>query len=497
MNRPTEARARREYVKSSLLPREDLRPFINGRFVDPHSEHLWAVIDPMTTETLAEMPSADAVDVSNAVDAAYAAFHNGPWRRMHPRERAAKLLKLADLIEAEIEDLALLESADVGKRIAGVRAWDIPNAAEVYRYYAGWADKVEGLTLPDVGDVRVNTYREPVGVCAAIMPWNFPFPCLAWKIAPALAVGCTVVVKSAERAPLSAQALARLCQAADIPAGVVNIVMGEGVTAGAALVRDGRIDKISFTGSGATAQGIIRSSAANMTRLSLELGGKSPHVIFEDADIQAAASNAAAGMFGVAGQDCGAGSRVLIQRSIFEEVAATIASAATNRVLGDPLDDDTEQGPQIDAKHLDRIDSYVTGAYSEGATAIAGGGVSQVGPLFYSPTVLTGVTPQMRVSQEEIFGPVGALYTFDSVDEAIAIANGTSYGLACAVWTRDTRKSEQFVRYVQSGTCWVNCYGYFDTVSPWGGRKASGYGRELGRDGIEGYLETKAVFRAP
>lgn len=493
----TTAESRRRYVKEDLIPREDLRPFIGGVFVEPHSGAEWKVTDPMTGGVLTTMPLADEADADRALQAAETAFREGPWRRMHPRERAERLLRLATLIEDDLENLALLESADVGKRIAGVRAWDIPNAAEVYRYYAGWADKVAGYTLPDAGDVRINTYREPVGVVAAIMPWNFPFPCLAWKLAPALAVGCTVVVKSAERAPLSAQALARLCQAADIPAGVVNVVMGEGPTVGAALVRDPRVDKVTFTGDVSTARSIVAASAANLARLSLELGGKSPNVIFADADLDAAASAAVAGMFAVAGQDCGAGSRVLIEREAYDQVSQLITDRARQRILGDPLDDVTEQGPQIDKKHLDRIESYVQSAVDEGASVLLGGQVAPNGPLFYAPTVITEATSEMRVSKEEIFGPVGALYAFDSLDEAITIANGTSYGLAGAIWTRNSARSERFVREMRAGTCWVNCYGYFDTTSPWGGRKGSGYGRELGKDGLDGYLETKAVFRAP
>jgi aldehyde dehydrogenase (NAD+) len=306
-----------------------------------------------------------------------------------------------------------------------------------------------------------------------------------------------VVIKSSERAPVSAQALARLCQTADIPDGVVNIIMGEGPTVGAALVRDPRIDKVSFTGGESTAREIITASASNLARLSLELGGKSPNVILADADLEAAASAAVGGMFSVAGQDCGAGSRVLIARPVFDEVSEMIARATGKRVLGDPLDDATEQGPQIDKRHIDRIGSYVNDAVADGANVLIGGGAAPNGPLFYSPTVLTDARIDMRISQEEVFGPVGALYAFDSLEEAIAIANGTSYGLAAAIWTRSSAQSERFVREVRTGTCWVNCYGYFDSTSPWGGRKMSGYGRELGRDGVEGFLETKVVFRSP
>jgi aldehyde dehydrogenase (NAD+) len=491
-----DAVSRRSYVINKIIPSLDKRPFINGEFVDSIGIGKIKVFDPMTEKVLTEMPLALLHDIESAVSAARAAFDFGPWPRLHPRERAAILLKLAALIERDTEDLALLESTDTGKRIAGIRSWDIPNAAEVYRYYAGWADKISGDVLADIGSVSVYTRREPVGVCAAIIPWNFPFPCIAWKIAPALATGCTVVVKPPERAPLSAQALANLVQEAGFPPGVVNIVMGQGEVAGAALIADPRVDKITFTGDTITAQSIVRSSAAHLPRLTMELGGKSPNVILPDADLDAAVTGAIDAMFSVQGQNCCAGSRTFIHEQIFDEFTEKISAALANRRLGDPLNDDTEQGPQIDHSHFKRIDSYVKEAVSDGAICVTGGRQASIGGLFYEPTILSNAQHDMRVVREEIFGPVGCIFPFSNFDQAIEMANDTKFGLAAAIWTKTDSLAERFIRECRVGTCWVNCYGYFDTVAPWGGMKLSGRGRELGRDGVDAFLETKTVFRS-
>ena len=496
MTLPSDAEGRRRYVIDNIIPSLDLRPFIGGKFVDSVGNDTLHVIDPTTELPLAEMPSASAEDVKRAVGAAREAFDNGPWHRLHPRQRAAALLRLSDLIEHNLEELALLESTDVGKRISGVRAWDIPNAAEVYRYYSGWADKIVGEVLPDAGGLRLCTYREPVGVCAAIMPWNFPFPCMAWKLGPALAAGCTVVVKSAERAPLSAQYLARLISEAGIPPGVINIVAGEGKVAGAALVEDYRIDKITFTGDVETAKTIIRASAVHLPRLTMELGGKNPNIILADADLDAAVNGAVGAMFSVAGQDCGAGSRTLVHESVVDQFVQGVVDLTSKRRLGDPLSDETEQGPQIDRRHFDRIDSYVKQAVTDGARCVLGGGQAPNGGLFYAPTILADVRVDTKIAQEEVFGPVGAVFSFAELDDAIQLANATSYGLAAAVWTTTPSVAEHFVRELRVGTCWVNCYGAFDTNAPWGGMKQSGIGRELGRDGLDAFLETKTVFRA-
>jgi aldehyde dehydrogenase (NAD+) len=489
--------SKRAYVRDRLIPALDLRPFIDGQFLDTVSEATLDVVDPMTQETLATMPCAGEEDVAAAVTAARLAFDEGPWPQMHGRERARRLLALADLIEQARDDLALLESTDAGKRLSGVSGWDIPNAAEVYRYYAGWADKISGETLPSLPDVEMSVHLEPVGVCAAIVPWNFPFPCIAWKIAPALAAGCTVVVKSAERAPLSAQYLGRLVAEAGIPDGVVNVVMGRGEEAGRALVADPRVDKVTFTGEAATAQEIVRSSLGHMPRVTFELGDKTPNVILADAKLEDAIPAAASGAFGVSGQNCCAGSRLVVDRRVYQEVVEGVAAIAGERKLGDPLDESTDQGPQIDLAHVSRIDGYVTAATAAGANCIVGGEPTGDGGQFYRPTLLADVTSEMAISREEVFGPVGAVIPFDGLDQAIEVANDRDFGLAAAVWTQDERSAAQFARRVRSGTCWINCYEYFDSVAPWGGRKLSGHGRELGARGLGEFLESKTIVRVP
>jgi aldehyde dehydrogenase (NAD+) len=486
------AEARRRFVLTSLLPELDLRPFIDGDFQEPRSADTLEVTDPMTQEKITDIPAANAADIDAAVSAARRAFDDGRWSDLHPRERARLLFRLADLIERDLSDIALLESLDAGKRIAGLTAWDIPNAAEVYRYYAGWADKISGRLLPSSPGVQIVTRREPVGVCAAIVPWNFPFPCMSWKIGPALAAGCTVVLKSAERAPLSAQYLAGLVREAEFPPGVVNILTGVGETAGRKLVADARVDKITFTGEVTTARDILKSSLAHMPRVTFELGDKAPTVILADADLERAVPAAAGSMFGVSGQNCCAGSRLIADRAVVDEVVKGLKHVAENRLLGDPLDEATEQGPQIDAVHVASIDSHVRRAIADGAVCLTGGSASGIGQ-FYAPTVLTEVDPTMAIAREEVFGPVGAVIPVSGVDEAIAVANDRTFGLAASIWTRDPAAAERFARAVRAGTCWINCYEYFDSVAPWGGRKLSGVGRELGVEGIDAFLETKTV----
>jgi len=329
-----------------VIPRLEIQQFIDEEFIEPAGSETIHILDPMTKTPLVETVAASKPDVDKAVSAARNAFDTGPWPRLHVWERAAALLRLSDAIERNAEDLTLLEAIDTGKPIAGVRSWDIPHAAEVYRYYAGWADKITGEVLPSSGNVSIVTRREPVGICAAIIPWNFPFACVAWKIAPALAVGCTVVVKPSERAPLSAQFLAKLIQDAEFPPGVVNVVLGKGPIAGAALVTDPRIDKITFTGDIHTAQSIVRTSASHLPRLTLELGGKNPNVVLDDADLDAAVAGTVDAMFSVQGQNCCAGSRTFVHQPVFDEFMAKLVLAAEQRRLGDPLNDHTEQGPR-------------------------------------------------------------------------------------------------------------------------------------------------------
>jgi aldehyde dehydrogenase (NAD+) len=494
MNIPTSPSIRRRIVHEEILPNLDLRPFIGGAFVNSTSENCISVFDPMTQQQLAEIPSANSADVDAAVTAARTAFDDGAWSDMHPRIRAKYLYRLADLIERDLVKLALLEAADAGKRYRGVLGWDIPNAAEVYRYYAGWADKTPGMLLPSSPGVEILTRREPIGVCAAIVPWNFPFPGIAWKIGPALAAGCTVVVKSAERAPLSAQYLAQLLQEAEFPKGVVNIICGIGAETGRFLVSDTRVDKITFTGAAATAQDILSTSLSHLPRVTLELGDKTPNVICEDADLDRATTTAVSAIFNVSGQNCCGASRTLVHKGVLEQVVDRLATAAKARRLGDQFADDTEQGPQIDLAHVARIDQFVKDAISMGGQLVTGGSPWGDGQ-FYAPTVLSNITNDMPINRQEVFGPVGTVIPFSDIDEAIHITNDREFGLAAAIWTRSQQTADLFSRKVRAGTCWVNCYEYLDTVAPWGGRKLSGTGRELGFEGIEQFLETKTIFR--
>lgn len=490
------AQRSREHLQQRILPQLDLRPFINGQFQDTESASLLSVYDPFSGEKLADVPLASRTDVDRAVTAAHQALTSGVWANLHPRERASCLYRLANLIENELSDIATLESADTGKPIKSVRGWDIPNGAEVYRYYGGWADKITGDLLPPAFGMRIEARQEPVGVCALIIPWNFPFACIAWKMAPALAAGCSVIVKTAERAPLSAQYLSKLVKAAGFPDGVVNILVGIGEEAGRALVAHPLVNKVSFTGDVETARDILVTAKTNLPRLTLELGGKSPNVVFGDADLARAADGAISAMFSVQGQNCCAGSKTIVHRSVRDEFTRLLTSKIEARRLGDPLEENTEQGPQIDQAHVDRIRSYVDDALGKGASCLTGGKSASIGRLFFEPTVIEDVTDVMRMSREEVFGPVGALYSFDDEQEAIQLANDTEYGLAAGVWTSDMRKATRFVKAVRAGTCWVNTFNMIDTVAPWGGFGQSGFGRELGRQGLDQFLETKVAFWA-
>lgn len=485
---------RRRHVAQSVLSRLDLRPFIGGRHVDAATDDIRRVTDPYTNAVLAEMPDCGPEDVSRAVSAAREAFDDGRWTQLDPDERAACLQKLAELIDHHHDDLALLESSDVGKPISGTTGWDISNAATMYRYYADLVHEATRDTdIP--GSERAYQHREAVGVVAALVPWNFPFPCISWKIGPALAAGCCVVIKSAERAPLSAQALARLALDAGFPPGVVNVVMGAGPSAGGALVADDRVDAISFTGGTATATSLVEASARHLPRLTLELGGKGANVVWSDADLDQAVAGTVVGMFDVAGQNCCASSRTIVHEDIAEVFIEAVVEAAGKRQLGDPLDDATEQGPQIDAAHVEHIHGFVNEATEQGATVLTGGGTPpELGGTFYSPTVIDRVSHDMRISREEIFGPVGCIYRASDLDSAIQQANSTSFGLSSSVWASDPDVLDRFVRELRVGVCWVNTFGLFDPEVPWGGTRRSGYGRELGRDALREFTTAKTVY---
>jgi acyl-CoA reductase-like NAD-dependent aldehyde dehydrogenase len=483
----------RQHLRRNILPTLDLRPFIDGDFRDPQPHEVLTIRDPYLMAPLVEMSMPSGNDADSAVIAAHRAHANGHWRLSRPHERADCLYKLATLIERDLQDLSVLETSDTGRTIAGVRGWEVPHAAEVYRYYARYAQRASRQKIPSTSATRIEVINEPVGVCTLLIPWNFPFACIAWKMAPALAAGCTVIVKSPERAPLSAQYLARLVQESGFPAGVVNIIAGTGREVGARLVRNPLVNKVSFTGSPATAREIVRASALHFPRLTLELGGKSPNLVFPDADVEKAAETAVDAIFGVAGQNCCSGSRTFVHASVIDEFMHILLKRTHARKLGDPMDEATEQGPQIDQVHLDRIASYVDDALGKGAECYVGGR-PRAGTLFYEPTILGRVTDTMQLAREEVFGPVGAIYTFESEEEAFRRACDTEYSLAAGIWTADPERVERFLAFSHVGTCWVNAYNQVDVNAPWGGAGLSGYGRELGERGFEEYLQTRSVF---
>jgi aldehyde dehydrogenase (NAD+) len=403
------------------------------------------------------------------------------------------MYKLADLIEEEADELAALETLDNGKPISDSRAADIPLVIDCLRYYAGWADKIEGRTIPVRGEYFTYTRREPVGVVGQIIPWNFPALMVAWKWGPALAAGCTIVMKPAEQTPLTCLRMARLAQKAGIPDGVINVVPGFGPTAGDAVVKHPGIDKVAFTGELATAKIIQRNAAETMKRLTFELGGKSPNVIFADADLDSAIEGAHFGLYFNQGQCCCAGSRLFVEERVHDEVIDRLKEKNTDRKVGDPFDPETQQGPQVDEAQFDKILQYVEYGKKDGAKMITGG--KRVGNkgYFVEPTLFANVTDDMRIAREEIFGPVMSVLKFKNVDEIIRRSNDTNFGLAAAVWTRDVAKAHRYASKVRAGTVWINCYDVFDAAAPFGGFKQSGLGRELGEAGLANYTELKTV----
>jgi aldehyde dehydrogenase (NAD+) len=455
--------------------------FIDGQWVPAKSGKTFATFNPATEEVIAQVAEADAADVELAVRAARKAFDEGPWPRMNARDRGRIMLRLCELMEEEIDELAALEALDNGKPVSDARTGDIPLAIGTLRYYAGWADKIQGQTIPIDGNYFCYTRREPVGVAGQIIPWNFPILMVAWKWGPALAAGCTIVMKPAEQTPLTALRLARLAQKA------------VGPTAGAAIVKHPGIDKVAFTGSGETGQVIMRQAADQLKRLTFELGGKSPNIVFADADLEAAALGAHVGIYLNQGQCCCAGSRLFVEDRIHGEFVDRVVAQSKARRVGDPFDPATQQGPQVDKAQFDKIMGYIATGKAEGATCAAGG--KRVGDrgFFIEPTVFTNVKDEMTIAREEIFGPVLSVLKFSDIDELVRRANATNFGLAAAVWTRDIAKAHDVARRLRAGTVWVNCYDVFDPAAPFGGFKQSGFGRELGERGLDPYLETKTV----
>jgi acyl-CoA reductase-like NAD-dependent aldehyde dehydrogenase len=467
---------------------------IGGKFRDAASGKTFPTINPATEEIIASVAEADAPDIDAAVKAARAAFNHKSWRNMAARDRAKLLWKVGDLIMKNHEELARLESIDNGKPLFESRYIDIPSAAETFYYYAGWCTKIEGETIPVPGNFFNYTLREPYGVCGIITPWNFPLLMVAWKLAPALACGNTAVVKIAEETPLTGLWLGQLCQEAGIPDGVVNIVPGFGETAGRALVAHPDVDKISFTGSTAVGKEIMRTAADTLKKVSLELGGKSPNIVFADADLDAAAKGAMNGIFYGKGEVCAAGSRLLVEEQVHDQLMEKILSRARQLEPGDPLSIKTRLGALVSRTQMERVLGYIETGTREGAVPVLPGGRAGEKGFFVKPTIFDAVSPTMRIAQEEIFGPVLSVLTFKNAEDLVEKANATIYGLAAAVWTRDVAKAHRTARQLQAGTVWINSYNMLSEQSPFGGYKQSGFGRELGRYGIDLYTQVKSVW---
>jgi phenylacetaldehyde dehydrogenase len=469
---------------------------IGGQWVEAVSGKTFETYNPATGEVLARVAEGDRADIDLAVKAARKAFESGPWPEMLPAQRARLLRKLADLIEQHHEELAELETLDNGKPVFFSRLVDVPTAAEVFHYFAGWATKIEGSTIPismPGAKYLAYTLREPVGVVGQVIPWNFPLIMAAWKLAPALTVGCTCVLKPAEQTPLTALRLGELIMEAGFPEGVVNIVAGYGETAGAALAAHPDVDKIAFTGSTAVGKMILNAASGNLKKVSLELGGKSPNVVFEDADLKAAIPGSANAVFFNQGQICTAGSRLFVQQGIFDQVVEGVAKVSKKLRIGPGIDPSTNMGPLVSKEQLDRVCGYLESGAKEGAKAVAGGRKVGDTGYFVEPTVLVDVKPEMKVVREEIFGPVVTVIPFHEPEEVAAFANDTVYGLASAVWTRDVSKAHRTAAKLRAGTVWINCYNVFDPALPFGGYKQSGWGRESGRAVLDLYTENKSV----
>ena len=466
---------------------------IDGRRVPSSSGKTFKSLNPATEEVIATIAEGNEADVDHAVAAARRAFE-GPWRTKRAAERGHLLLKWVELLKLHADEIIEIESLDGGKPISATTRQDFPAAIDTLTYYAGWADKISGDVVSTRDDALTYTVREPVGVVAAIVPWNFPLMIGMWKLAPALACGCTVIMKPAELTSLSALRTGELALEAGIPPGVFNIVTGPGRVVGDALVNHPDVDKVTFTGSPGVGRGIMKGAASNFKRVSLELGGKSANVIFDDADLEAASRAAAAGIFFNAGQVCSAGSRVLVQERVYDEVVERIAARAKSLRMGDLLDRNTSLGPVISEKQMKSILDYVDIGQKEGATLVTGG--ERVGKrgYFISPAVFAGVQHEMRISQEEIFGPVVSVIKFRDEADALRIANGTAYSLAAGVWSRDMGRVQRFTKRARAGTVWINTYGYTDVRLPWGGERDSGLGREHGTAAIDNFTEPKAVW---
>jgi phenylacetaldehyde dehydrogenase len=492
----TDIAALRGAVDYAAQPKQLL---IGGKWTDARGQETTATENPITGDKLASLAEAQPQDVDAAVLAARAALDDPAWSGLRPRERAQLLFRLADAIEAHLDEFAALEAVDSGKPLRNATNVDIPQAIDHLRYFAGWVTKIEGSTVTsNVGDYLIYTRREPVGVCGLIVPWNYPLLLTMWKLAPALACGNTVILKPAEQTSLTALRLAELICELDFPPGVVNVLTGRGEVTGAALAAHPGVDKISFTGSTEVGKSIAAAGAAHLTRVSLELGGKSPNVVFADADLDAAASGAAWGIFYNMGEDCCAGSRLFVQESVYDEFLAKVTEVAASIRVGHPFDEQSQLGPLVSSGHQARVTGYVDGAVSDGARLVAGGGRPAYLPgaegFYYAPTILTDVTDGARIIREEVFGPVVVATPFTDDEHAVRVANDTVYGLAAGVWTQNLGRAHRFAHAVRAGTVWLNDYGPADAAAPFGGFKQSGYGREHGSEALNLFLETKSVW---
>jgi acyl-CoA reductase-like NAD-dependent aldehyde dehydrogenase len=483
---------------TSILDGGPTKLLIGGEWVEAADGATFASVNPATDQPLAMCAAADREDVDRAVRAAQRAFE-GEWGRMSPADRAKVLWRVADLIERDADAIAQLEVLDMGKPLALARDDDMPMAAAHFRYYAGWTTKLEGETIPVSSGAYLNyTVREPLGVVGLIVPWNYPFMLACWKLAPALACGNACLLKPAEQTPLTSLWLGRLLAEAGVPDGAVNILTGFGETAGAAITEHPDVAAVSFTGSTAVGREIVRASAGNLKRTALELGGKSPNIVFADADLDAAVPGAAGGIFYNMGQDCAAGSRLFVQRGVYDEFVAGLAKEAEALRLGPGFDEGVDQGPLVSREQLDRVTGYLEIGAREGATVVTGGARAEGDGLdagyFVTPTIFGDATNDMAIAREEIFGPVVTVIPFEDVDDAVLAGNTTSYGLGAGIWTNDIKKAHRAAAALKAGSVWINCYNIYDAASPFGGYKESGFGREMGHHNLDLFTQVKSVW---
>src|SRR5579863_2455305 len=467
---------------------------IGGKWRPAKSGKTFETVNPANEEVLALIAEGDKADVDEAVKAARKAFDEGAWPAMGPHQRARLMFKIAELIDEHAEELAELETLDNGKPLTFARAFDVPAAAETFRYYGGWVTKLYGETNPSDPAFFNYTLREPVGVCGQIIPWNFPLLMAAWKLGPALACGNTVILKPAEQTPLTALRLGELITEAGIPKGVVNIITGMGPGAGSSIAEHPNVDKVAFTGSTEVGKIILKASAGNLKKVSLELGGKAPNIIFPDADLSQAVPTSMMGVYFNSGQVCCAGTRIFVQRDKYDEVVDQLTAFSKSVTAGDPFNQGTMMGPVVSQEQFERVKGYLAVGKKEGAKVSSGGETPAGKGYFVQPTLFSGVNNDMRIAREEIFGPVASAIPFKDENDAVFQGNDTEYGLSAAVWTRDISRAHKVARSLKAGTVWVNCYNQLDPISPFGGYKQSGFGRELGKYAIDLYTQIKSVW---